>query len=213
MAVELSDLILELRREEASAEVLRRVREGDDPLVILAECRRGMAAVGDRFQQGDYYLAELMLSGELLRSLVDLLVPLLKGRDRGVASGTVVLATPKGDIHDLGKDVFATMLEAHGFTVHDLGVDVAPERIVQEVERVAPDFVGLSALITTSFESMKQTASLLEQAGLRQRLKLMVGGGVTGPSVRRHINADFQTLDAMEGVSYCINVMNPTPTK
>lgn len=208
MSAELSRLIVELRREEAEAELRRRTERGDDPVEILAECRRGMAEVGDLFAQGEYYLAELMLSAEILRGLVDGLEPLLKAQNRSATSaGTVLLATPKGDIHDLGKDVFATMLEAHGFEVCDLGVDVPPERIVEEARRIGPDFVGLSALITTSFESMKQTALLLEDAGLRSKLELMVGGGVTGPSVKKHVGADFQTLDAMEGVSYCLDVM------
>ncbi len=120
----------------------------------------------------------------------------------------MVLATPKGDIHDLGKNILVTLLEAQGFAVHDLGVDVDPARVIEKVREVEPDFVGFSALITTAFASMKRTAEIFEEEGLRDRFKLMVGGGVTTPTLRTHIGADFQSTDATQGVAYCLKRMD-----
>ena len=104
----------------------------------------------------------------------------------------------------MGKDIVATLLRAQGFEVHDLGVDVLPAVVLDKVKEVNPDFVGFSALITSAFASMKEASELLVESGLREKCKLMVGGGVTTPTVKEHIGADFQTLDAMEGVNYCL---------
>ncbi len=119
----------------------------------------------------------------------------------------MVLATPKGDIHDLGKDIFATLLEGQGLEVYNLGVDADPSLVVEKVREVKPDFVGFSALITTAFKSMKITTDMLEAENLRESFKLMVGGGVTNTILKDHIGADFQTIDAMEGVSYCLKII------
>jgi methylmalonyl-CoA mutase cobalamin-binding domain/chain len=119
----------------------------------------------------------------------------------------VVLATLTGDIHDLGKNIVGTLLRAQGFDVCDLGVDVAPAMVVEKVKEVKPEFVGFSVLMTTAFAAMKQAAEMLEEAGLRDQIKLMIGGGVTTPMVKEYIGADFQTLDATEGVAYCLKVI------
>ncbi|MFO8101572.1 MAG: cobalamin-dependent protein [Dehalococcoidia bacterium] len=203
MIDDLSLKVVELKRDEVVELVQARLNDGSDPLEILNECRKGMTIVGERFQEGDYYLAELMLSAEVFKSAVAILDPCLaQARAEGNA-GTVMLATPKGDIHDLGKNIMATLLKAQGFEVFDLGVDVLPEKIAEKAAELRPDFVGFSALITTAFDSMKETVSLFEEKGIRDRFKLMVGGGVTTPRVKDYIGADFQTTDATEGVAYC----------
>jgi len=207
MSGELSNAIVELKRDEVAAAVKSRAEKGEDPIQILEECRRGMTIVGERFQKGDYFLAELMLSAEIFKAATAILEPSLARVRPSEPLGSVVLATMKGDIHDLGKNIVAIMLKAQGFEVHDLGVDVAPGLVVDKVRETAPDFVGFSALITTSFDSMKQAAEMLHEAGLRGQFKLMIGGGVTTPAVRDYVGADFQTTDATEGVAYCIDVM------
>jgi methylmalonyl-CoA mutase cobalamin-binding domain/chain len=207
MSGELSKALVELRRDEAVEIVRRRIDVGEDPLYILDECRQGMTIVGERFQKGDYFLAELMLSAEIFKAATAILEPCLAGVRPSKPQGSVVLATMKGDIHDLGKNILAIMLKAQGFEVHDLGVDVAPGLVVEKVRETAPDFVGFSALITTSFDSMKQAAEMLHEAGLRERFKLMIGGGVTTYVVKEHVGADFQTTDATEGVAYCLDVV------
>jgi methanogenic corrinoid protein MtbC1 len=113
----------------------------------------------------------------------------------------------RGDIHDLGKNILSVLLRAQGFEVHDLGVDVPPAKIVATVKEVQPDFVGFSVLITTAFPAMRETAQMLVEAGLRDKVKLMVGGGVSSPALKDYVGADFQSIDASEGVSYCIQNM------
>jgi len=207
MSEELSMAIVELKRDEAVQAVRSRLEKGEEPLRILEECRHGMSTVGERFQKGDYFLAELMLSAEIFKEAMKILQPHLARLRPEKPLARVVLATLQGDIHNLGKDIVATLLQAHGFEVHDLGVDVPPSRVLVEVKKVKPRFVGFSALITTAFPSMKEAARMLQEAGLRKNTKLMIGGGVTTPMTRDYVGADFQTLDAMEGVAYCLNVI------
>jgi len=214
MAEELLAALVDFRKEEVIEAVKSRAERGESPVQILAECRRGMTIVGERYQivgeryqKGEYFLAELMLSGEIFKGAMAILEPYLAKANLSKPLGKVVLATLRGDIHDLGKDIFAIMLKAQGFEVHDLGVDVSPNIVIDKVKETTPDFVGFSALITTAFDSMQQTAIMLKEAGLREQLKLMIGGGVTTPAVKEYVGADFQTTDATEGVAYCIDVM------
>jgi methanogenic corrinoid protein MtbC1 len=207
MARELCTAIVALARDEVAETVGRRLERGDAPLEILAECREGMAIVGERFQAGDYYLSELLLSAEIFKAAVARIEPHLPTARGEQPAGSVVLATMRGDIHDLGKNILATLLRARAFEVHDLGVNVEPAVLLAKVEEVQPDFVGLSALITTSFESMKEACRLIDEAGLRGSLEVLIGGGVTTPEVREWVGADFQTLDAASGVAYCVEKM------
>jgi methylmalonyl-CoA mutase cobalamin-binding domain/chain len=207
MSEELAMAIVELKRDEVLDAVKNRVGKGEDPLQILDECRRGMTVVGDRFQKGEYFLAELILSAEIFKGAVEILDPYLTATDPQESRGKMVLATLQGDIHDLGKNLFAALVKAQGFEVHDLGVDVAPALVVEKVKEVKPDFVGFSALITSVFDAMKEAAEMLEEAGLRNQFRLMVGGGIATEMVKDYINADFYTTDAMEGVEYCMKSM------
>jgi len=207
MSEELAMALVELKRDEALDAVKSRAEKGEDPLQIVEECRQGMSIVGDRFQRGEYFLAELMLSAEIFKGVVAILKPYLDKIRSPKPLGKVVLATLRGDIHDLGKDIVATLLRAQGFEVCDLGVDVDPALVVEKVKEVRPEFVGFSVLMTTAFASMKEAADMLEEAGLRDQIKLMVGGGVTTPMVKEYIGADFQTREATEGVAYCLEVI------
>jgi methanogenic corrinoid protein MtbC1 len=207
MSQELAMAIVELKRDEAMELVKSRAEKGEDPLAILAECREGMTIVGDRFQTGEFYLSELILSGEIFKAAMAFLEPYLAKTRPPKPLGKVVLATVRGDIHDLGKNILSVLLRAQGFEVHDLGVDVPPAKIVATVKEVQPDFVGFSVLITTAFPAMRETAQMLVEAGLRDKVKLMVGGGVSSPSLKDYLGADFQSIDASEGVSYCIQNM------
>jgi methanogenic corrinoid protein MtbC1 len=207
MSQELAMAIVELKRDEAMELVKSRAEKGEDPLAILAECREGMTIVGDRFQTGEFYLSELILSGEIFKAAMAFLEPYLAKTRPPKPLGKVVLATVRGDIHDLGKNILSVLLRAQGFEVHDLGVDVPPAKIVATVKEVQPDFVGFSVLITTAFPAMRETAQMLVEAGLRDKVKLMVGGGVSSPALKDYVGADFQSIDASEGVSYCIQNM------
>jgi methanogenic corrinoid protein MtbC1 len=204
MSEELALAIVELDRDKVLNLVESRSKKGESPLQILEECRQGMNIVGERYQKGEFFLLELMLSGEILKGVMAILEPQLAKVSPPKPLGKIVLATLKGDIHNLGKDIFGSLVKAQGFEVYDLGVDVAPALVVDKVKEVNPDFVGFSALITSVFDSMKEASDMLEKAGLRKRFKLMVGGGITTPMVKDYIGADFQTREAMEGVAYCM---------
>lgn len=204
MSRDLAAALIELKRDEVLEEVNTRVSSGADPLAVLDELRRGMTAVGERFQEGTYFLSELMLSADLFEKSVNILNPYLEKSRPAEALGSVLLATPQGDVHDLGKNILATLLRAQGFEVHDLGVDVPPTVIFERVKELKPDFVGFSALITTSFDRMKQVVEMFTEAGLRDSFKLMIGGAVTTSRLKDYVGADFQTIDATEGLSYCM---------
>jgi methylmalonyl-CoA mutase cobalamin-binding domain/chain len=204
MSEDLSSALVALKRAEVVELVKLRAGRGEDPFAILEECRHGMGVVGERFQSGDYFLAELLLSAEIFKAAAAILDPYLAKAGSREPLGTVVLATMQGDIHDLGKNIVATLLRANGFEVHDLGVDVPPSLLVEKVKQIRPDFVGISTLLTTTFGGMKEAVQLLVQAGIRNELTLLIGGGVTTPAVKEYVGADFQTTDATEGVTYCV---------
>jgi methylmalonyl-CoA mutase cobalamin-binding domain/chain len=204
---DLAEALVALDKAGVVEEVRRRADDGADPTALVNDLRQAMEAVGERYKTGEFYLAELMLTASIFSEAVAILDPLLADAAAGESTGVLVLATPKGDIHDLGKNIVATMLRASGFEVHDLGVDVEPERIVEEVRRVHPDFVGFSALLTTTLPSVRTTIDMLNAEGLHDDLKILVGGGVTTAQFKDHVGADFQTLDVVEGVEYCLDTV------
>jgi methanogenic corrinoid protein MtbC1 len=207
MSEDLSSGFIELKKDEVLASVKSRIERGDEALKILEDAHMAMIAVGKKFQEGEIYLGEMLLAAEIFKEVLALLEPQLVHERPPVPRGIIVLATPRGDIHDLGKNIFATLLSSQGFRVYDLGVDVDPLLVVDTVKEVKPDFVGFSALITTAFASMKNLADVFEKEALRDSFKLMVGGGVTTPMLKDHIGADFQSTNAMDGVNYCLKIM------
>jgi len=204
---DLCTAIVELDADAVPAIVTRRLEAGEDALEILEDCRRGMIVVGERFREGEYFLSELIISAELFKKAVALLDPELAKARSSEVSGKVVLATMKGDIHDLGKNILTTLLQVHAFEVHDLGVDVEPREVIEKVREVEPDFVGFSSLITSSYASTKQAVEMLEAEGLRDGLQILLGGGVTTADLKEYVGADFQTLDAAAGVAFCLEQM------
>ncbi|NVM04517.1 MAG: cobalamin B12-binding domain-containing protein [Candidatus Helarchaeota archaeon] len=207
MPDELATDLADLERDKIYKAVKKRAEAGENPLQILGECRQGMKIVGDRFQAGEYFLSDMIIAAQIFDEVASILEPYLANAGPAETIGKVVLATLKGDIHDLGKNIFATLLNANGFEVHDIGVDVDPVILVNKVKEVQPDIVGFSALITSAFSSMKEAVDLLEEKGLRSQIKLIVGGGLTTPAVKEYIGADFQTTDANEGALFCKEVM------
>lgn len=206
MSGKIGELLRELKQDEVLNEVKKKVEEGEDVLKILEECRQGMAAIGDQFQAGQSYLAELILSGEIFKKVMELLNPYMIKAGPVKPLGKVVIATLKGDIHDLGKGIVVTLLKARGFEVYDLGIDVDPELVIEKVKEVKPDFVGFSCLLTPVLKEMKKTVERLIDEGLRDSVKVLIGGGVTTPLAKEVIGADFQTINVMEGVDYCLHI-------
>ncbi|MEM2282660.1 MAG: corrinoid protein [Candidatus Hadarchaeales archaeon] len=201
MAGELEKAIVELRLDEIRGLCERRLKEGADPVELVAEMRRGMEEVGRRFERGEYFLPELMVAGETMKAGLEVLKPQLEkagARERA----TVVVGTVQGDIHDIGKNIFTMLARTAGFRVVDLGVDVPPERFVEAVRRERAQVVGMSCLITTSFPSMQRTVELLEKEGLRPGVKVLLGGAPLTEELGRKMGADAAVNDAVRGVEF-----------
>lgn len=166
------------------------LRAGLDPLVILEKCyTKALRDVGDCWERGELYLPEMMLAAEAVVSAMQVLKPRLRATSDG--SGTAcVLGTVRGDIHDIGKNIIGTMLEAFGFTVIDLGTDVSPERFVGAVRETGAGVVGLSALLTSTMPEMKAVMQALEESGLRSRVRVAIGGAPVNPRFAEEIGAD-----------------------
>jgi methanogenic corrinoid protein MtbC1 len=191
--------------DEATRRVDRAIEEGVDPMAILSECRQGMEQVGELYSTGEYFLSELIMSADIFKTVMGKVEPLLADSQRGSPLGAVVIATPKGDIHDLGKNIVASLFKVSGFEVFDLGVDVEPHAIVDKVRETGAKVVAMSALITPTFESMKGVVELLEERNLRKGRFVIIGGGPTTMKVRDHVGADAWTLDPQEGINWCRN--------
>ncbi len=211
MDEKLKTAFLGMKRQDAIELVKEALNSGAEPLEILNQCREAMEEVGKRFETGEFFLSELIYSAEVFKAASALLEPaLIASPDGEDSKSVVVFGTPQGDIHDLGKNLVITMMRAHGFTVHDLGVNVPPQRFVEEVQRTGASILALSALITPAFDCMKETISLLLEKGLRQNTFVIVGGGVTTELVRKEVGADAQTFDPTEAIKLCKDYIKGT---
>jgi methanogenic corrinoid protein MtbC1 len=199
---DLAQLLSEFDEDAALATVTERLASGEDPLALVAECRRGMQIVGERYEAGVYYISALIMAGEVLREILEILGPRITGDAGPNASATILMCTVQGDIHDVGKDIAATLLQAHGFEVVDLGVDVAPSRVADEVESRGPDAVGLSGLLAEAFESMKRTIEAIRErtSGWTRPVPVVLGGSPINQTVCDYAGADGWCNDAIAGV-------------
>jgi methanogenic corrinoid protein MtbC1 len=202
MSNQLATTISDLEEERVLKLVQERLDANDDPLAILADCREGMVLVGKRYESGDYYVSDLIMAGEIFKQ-ANTLVSTKFQTDSGATLGKVVIGTVKGDIHDIGKDLVVSLLKANNFEVLDLGVDVPPARFVEAVKNSRASVVGLSGLLTISFDSMKETIAALSTAGLRSMVKVMIGGGPVTEQVRNYVGADAMGADAPAAVALC----------
>jgi methanogenic corrinoid protein MtbC1 len=203
MTQALVDAIADMREEEALNLARTALDGGTPPLEVLDDCRQAMSLVGERFAAGECFVPELIMAGEMLREISALVKPLLAGSAEAGAPklGKVVMGTVQGDIHDIGKDIVYFMLDVNGFAVTDLGVDVPIETFVEKVREIQPDVVALSGFLTLSYDSMKNTIQALEEAGLRDRVKVMIGGGAVDEQIRAFAGADAYGADAMAAVA------------
>ena len=197
---DLVDLIVSLNEKEAVELVQKKVDAGEDPLKILDEVRTAMAQVGDKFENKEFFLPDLIMSGEILRQISEILEPKLRAGGEVKRLGKVVLGTVFGDIHDIGKDVVKFIMDANGFDVVDLGVDVPKEKFVEAIKEENPEIVALSGFLTLAYDSMKETIEEIEKAGLRDKVKIMIGGGQMDETIREYVNADAYGKDAVEAV-------------
>ncbi len=201
MSGDFVNLLADLKEEEVLKLTQNRLEAKEDPLKVLEDSRKGMELVGSRFAGGEYFLPELVFSGELLKEITELVKPYLKGAVKQKRLGKVVIGTVAGDIHDIGLNIVDFMLDVNGFEVTNLGVDVSKEKFIQAVKDTKAPIVGLSGFLTPAFDAMKETIEALEKTGLRKNLKIMIGGGQMDEEVRKYAKADAYGKDAMAAVA------------
>ena len=201
MAKDLVNALADLKEQEVIKIVENRLNAKEAPLKILEDARKGMEIVGNRFASSEYFIPDLVYSGEILKSVTELVKPKLSEAGEMKRVGKVVFGTVAGDIHDIGKDIVVFMLDVNGFEVHDLGVDVPAQKFVEKIKETGAPVAGLSGFLTLAFDSMKQTVDAIKAAGLRDKVKVMIGGGQITEEVMKYTGADAFGKDAMEGVS------------
>jgi len=201
MAKDLTNSLADLKEDEVIAIVRERLDKNDDPLKILNEAGNGMEIVGKRFADSKYFIPDLVYSGEILKKINELVKPKLTGGGEVKKGGKVIVGTVAGDIHDIGKDIVVFMLDVSGFEVHDLGIDVPVQKFVDAIKETDAPVVGLSGFLTLAFDSMKQTVDAIKEAGLRDKVKVMIGGGQITDEVVNYTGADAFGKDAMAGVT------------
>jgi len=203
-AKQLVQQISEMQEEDAVKLAREMLDNGYDPVKLLGHCREAMEIVGKRYEEGEYFLPELMLAGEMLKAIGDMAKPLIKQDVAGAeAAGTVVIGTVQGDLHDIGKNIVTFMLEINGFRVIDLGIDVPIASFVESIKEHKPQVVGLSGFLTLAFDAMKKTVEAVKEADLRDSVKIMIGGGQVDETVKNYTGADAFGLNAMDAVSLC----------
>lgn len=169
---------------------------------VVGACQQGMSVVGDLFEKNEYFVGDLIFAGELLSRAVEILKPVIGG-DNMNKIGAIVLGTVEGDLHDIGKNIFASMVGAAGFEVYDLGIDVSPAAFVEKVKEVKPQILGMSGVLTLAIDSMKATVDALKEAGIRDQVKVLIGGNPVTEDASKQIGADMFTTNAAEGVKIC----------
>jgi methanogenic corrinoid protein MtbC1 len=193
------DAVRELELEEVPAMLGEALDAGASAETLLTAMCDGMTEVGGLFESGEYYLADLVLAGEIMKDGLEVLAPLLKA-DEAKSKGTVVVCTVKGDVHDIGKNLVAMMLTSSGFEVIDLGVDVDAVKVVDAVRSKGAGAVGLSVLLTPMVGSIGEVVRALEAAGLRDRVKIAIGGACTTDALASKMRVDALGLNAVEAV-------------
>ncbi len=198
---DLVSTLADLKEKEALKIVEDRLNAKEDPLKILDDARRAMEIVGKRFSDSEYFIPDLVYSSEILKAITEMVKPKLVKAAESKKLGKVVFGTVAGDIHDIGKDIVVFMLDVNGFEVYDLGVDVPAQKFVEKIKESGAPVVGLSGFLALAFDSMKETVEAIKAAGLRDKVKVMIGGGQMSDEVRKYTGADAYGKDAMAGVT------------
>jgi len=199
----IKNLMVDLEIDRVKEVVQEALNKNIPPLTIIDKALSpAMEIIGEKYESGEYYLAELVVAGDTFKEVMEILKPHLK-KQTLKKLGKVVIGTVRGDLHEIGKNIVATMLETAGFDVYDLGVDVPPEKFVEKAKEVDADIVALSALLTTTMIEMKNVVDEFKKAGLRDKVKIIVGGAPVTEEYARKIGADAYGKDAVEAVKIC----------
>jgi methanogenic corrinoid protein MtbC1 len=199
MSQKLIDAIIDMREDDALKITDELLAANTNPLAILDACRSSMTIIGQRFEEGDCFVPELILAGEMLKAITAKVKPVLAEEAEQESIGKIVFGTVEGDIHDIAKDIVVFMLDINGFEVTDLGVDVPPQKFVETVKETGATIVGLSGFLTLAYDPMKATVEALKAAGLN--VKVMIGGGQIDDQIRQYTGADAYGKDAMTAVA------------
>lgn len=206
VATDLSSALIKCTADLQEAEVLQivqqRILREDDPVDIVEDCRKGMVIVGELYEQRKYYLAGLILAGEILREVMEMVQPLTEKKYFGKSLTKIIIGTVEGDIHDAGKDLFQIMLSVHGFVVYDLGVNVPPSEFVNKALEIKPDVIGLSCLLVGAYPSMKETIEKIRAEEPLRTTPVIIGGQVN-QEICNFVGANHWSVDAMDGVRWC----------
>ncbi len=207
MSHELVQVMADMREDEALSIAREMLESGTDPLVVLQHTREAMEIVGRRYGEGIYFLPELIMAGEMLSQISEMTQARISVARPAEEEplGTVVLGTVKGDIHDIGKGIVRFMMEAAGLQVIDLGIDVPTTRFVEAVREHRPEVLALSGLLTLAYDPMKETVEALQEAGIRDQVRVMIGGGAIDEGIRAYTGADAYGEDALAAVSLARN--------
>lgn len=187
---------------EGVKEAVEKKPNAEEAQVIVDACAKGMEKVGDYFEEGEYFVGDLIYAADILKNAMEIIKPCIGAGGRNVI-GKLVIGSAPGDLHDIGKNIFISMMEAAGFKVFDLGVDVAPEKFVEKVKEVKPHIVGISGLLTLSLDTMGDVISALKNSGLREGVKVMIGGNPVSEAVQKRVGADAHSTNAASGVKQC----------
>lgn len=207
--------VTELNERDVLALVHARLRQGDDPLAIVEECQEGMRRVGERYEQGQYFLSGLIMAGEIFREVMELAQPVIQKQMQGNGSGRILLGTVQGDIHDIGKNIQGMLLRCYGFTVCDLGVDIPPAVFAEQAATFRPDIVGLSGLLTSSYDTMRETITLFRHHPdqMLARIPVVIGGVSINEQVCQYVEADYWITNSMDGVRLCQRLLSDKRTE
>ena len=201
MAGDLVQALADLKEEEVLTIVKERLNAGDDPVGLLDDSKKAMEIVGKRFEKSEYFIPDLVYSGEILKEITEMVKPKLVKAAETKRIGKFIIGTVAGDIHDIGKNIVTFMLDVNNFEVYDLGVDIPPQKFVEKLKETNARIVGLSGFLTLAFDSMKETIEAIEAAGLRDKIKIMIGGGTVDDEIRKYTGADAYRPDAVAAVS------------
>jgi 5-methyltetrahydrofolate--homocysteine methyltransferase len=203
---DLINAIVEMREEDALALTKNYLDQGADPMQVFDGYKEALGVIGKRFEEGTYFVPELIMAGEMMKTASDLIKPLITAKE-GEQSGKIgkfLLGTVEGDIHDIGKDIVHMLLDINGFEVRDLGVDVPATRFWDEYKDFQPDIIGMSGLLTLAYEAMKRVVDGLKEMGVRDQVRVIIGGGQVDQHAGKYVGADAWVTDAVAGVKYAL---------
>jgi len=198
----LTELIIELEVDDIADAVKEALDEGKEPFDVMNALTKGMDEVGKRYEEKEYYLTELVLAGETMKEAFKVLKPALAASDTSTDKVKIILATVKGDNHDIGKNILGSLLLSSGFELHDLGMDVDEDTIVEKVKETGASIIALSSLLTMTVEHIKVVHEALIEAGIRDKVKLIVGGAPLNEELAKKLGADDFADDAVDGVRH-----------